>query len=281
MRSETNDRYRLGFIGGGKLAGSILRGLLRANFCLPGEILVAEPNESVRASLGNDLGVSVTAENAEVAEEAQIIFVGVKPGVVLRVIEEIAAVTEGKLVISLAAGVGVASMEGKGSARYMRAMTNTPAGVCQAATAIARGSRTTDIDLDRVREIFLAVGAVVEVEERLIDAVTALAGSGPAFVYTVIEALAEGGRKCGLLEDVSLGLAIQTVRGAAQLALESKLSPEELRRLVITPGGTTAAGLTTMEERGSAAGISAAVEAAAARAKELAPNEFARASKDA
>jgi len=281
MSGQTNDKYRLGFIGGGKLAGSVVRGLVRANFCLPNEILVAEPNDDVRESLGNDFGISVTAENAVVAEQAQIIFIGVKPGVVLRVVEEIAVATTNKLVVSLAAGVGVASMEVKGSARYLRAMTNTPAAVCQAATAIARGSRTTDIDLDHVREIFLAVGTVVEVEERLIDAVTALAGSGPAFVYTVIEALAEGGRKCGLQEEVSLGLATQTVRGAAQLALESGLSPEELRRLVITPGGTTAAGLTTMEERGSAAGISAAVEAAAARAKELAPNESERAAKDA
>jgi pyrroline-5-carboxylate reductase len=206
-----------------------------------------------------------------VAEKADVILIGVKPGVVLLVVEEIAAATKEKQVISLAAGVPVMAMERVGAARYMRAMTNTPAGVCQAATAIARGSRTTDFDVDRAREIFLAVGSAVEVEERLIDAVTALAGSGPAFVYTVIEALATGGQRCGLPKEVSLGLATQTVRGAAQLALESKLSPEELRRIVITPGGTTAAGLTIMEERGSAAGISAAVEAAAARAKELSP----------
>jgi pyrroline-5-carboxylate reductase len=108
------------------------------------------------------------------------------------------------------------------------------------------------------------------VEDNQIDAVTALAGSGPAFVYSVIEALAAGGTNCGLAPQVSLGLAIQTVRGAAQLALESKLSPEELRRMVITPGGTTAAGLAIMEKFGSAAGLAAAVEAADARAKELA-----------
>jgi pyrroline-5-carboxylate reductase len=264
-------RYRLGFIGGGKLAGSVMRGLIRAKFCLPGEVIASEPNESLRVSLATELGISVTAENAEVAEAAQLILIGVKPGVVLDVIAGIAAASAGKLVISLAAGVGVEQMEGKGSARFLRVMTNTPAGVCQAATAIARGSRTTDADFDRAREIFSAIGAVVEVREEQIDAVTALAGSGPAFVYTVIEALAAGGTKCGLSEEVSLGLATQTVRGAAQLALESKLSPEELRRMVITPGGTTAAGLTTMEERGCAAGISAAVEAAAARAKELAP----------
>ncbi len=153
----------------------------------------------------------------------------------------------------------------------MRAMTNTPATVCQAATAIARGARTTDDDVQRARQMFSSIGTVVEVEEVQIDPVTALAGSGPAFVYTVIEALAAGGTNCGLPAEVSLGLATQTVLGAAQLALESKLSPEELRRMVITPGGTTAAGLTMMEKLGSAAGLAAAVEAASARARELAP----------
>ncbi|MBA3831085.1 MAG: pyrroline-5-carboxylate reductase [Chthoniobacterales bacterium] len=272
MSLQTNDlRYRLGFIGGGKLAGAVMRGLLRAQFCAPAEILVSEPNESARASLGEELGISLAAENAEVAKGAEVILIGVKPGVVLTVVEGIAAATEDRLIISLAAGVGVASMEGEGKARFMRAMTNTPAAVCQAATAIARGARTTKLDLELAREIFLAIGTVVEVEENQIDAVTALAGSGPAFVYTMIEALAAGGANCGLPAGVSLSLATQTVRGAAQLALESGLAPEELRQMVITPGGTTAAGLAVMEERGSANGISAAVKAAAARAKQLAP----------
>ncbi len=269
MSLQSNDlRYRLGFIGGGKLAGSVMRGLVRAKFCPPEEILVSEPNEAARASLG-ELGIGVTAENAEVAEGAETILIGLKPGVVLQVIAEIAVATADRLIISLAAGVGVEAMEGKGNARYMRAMTNTPAAVCQAATAIARGARTTKLDLELAREIFLSIGTVVEVAEHQIDAVTALAGSGPAFVYTMIEALAAGGANCGLPADVSLGLATQTLRGAAQLALESGLTPEELRQMVITPGGTTAAGLAVMEQNQSAKGISAAVEAAAARAKEL------------
>ncbi len=153
----------------------------------------------------------------------------------------------------------------------MRAMTNTPSAVCQAATALAAGSRTLPEDIARVKELFQAIGKVVEVAAEKIDAVTALAGSGPAFVYTVIEALARGGEACGLPHDISLELATQTVRGAAELALESKLSPEELRRMVITPGGTTAAGLAAMEKAQTVTGLRAAVEAAAARAKELAP----------
>jgi pyrroline-5-carboxylate reductase len=273
MTLQTNDRqYRLGFIGAGKLAGSVISGLVRAEFCPAVEILAAEPNDETRALVRDEFGISVTISNTEIAEKAEVILIGVKPGVVLNVIGEISEIVTDRLVISLAAGVGVKSMESKANARFMRAMTNTPAAVCQAATAIARGSRTTEKDIERAREIFSAIGAVVELGEKYIDAVTALAGSGPAFVYTVIEALAAGGTSCGLPPKVSLGLATQTVRGAAQLALESNLSPEELRRMVITPGGTTAAGLAKMNELQTAAGLAAAVEAAAARAKELLPN---------
>jgi len=261
--------HRLGFIGGGKLAGSVVRGLVRAGFCPANEILASEPNDEVRTTLGKDAGVELTAENAEVAERAEVILIGVKPGVVLAVIDEVASAITGKLVISLAAGIRLESMEAKGDARFMRAMTNTPAAVCQAATALARGARTTEEDFARAREIFSSIGFVAEVTDAQIDPVTALAGSGPAFVYTVIEALAAGGANCGLPPEVSLGMATQTVRGAAQLALESKLSPEELRRMVITPGGTTAAGLAEMEKRGTAAGLSAAVEAASTRGREL------------
>ena len=193
MKSETNNCYRLGFIGGGKLAGSVMRGLVRANFCLPGESWWLSLTMSARKSLGEDLGISLAAENAEVAEKAEVILIGVKPGVVLPVVEEIAAATKDKLVISLAAGVGVTSMEEKGAARFLRAMTNTPAGVCRPRRRSRVGARTTDFDVSRAREIFLAIGTVVEVEERLIDAVTALAGSGPAFVYT--DDRSTGGRR--------------------------------------------------------------------------------------
>ena len=262
-------RPRLGFIGAGKLAGSVMRGLARANYCRPDEILAGEPNAEARAALRDEIGICVTAENAEVAEQAEVILLGVKPGIVLNALGEIAATIENKLVISLAAGVRVASMEAKARARFMRAMTNTPSSICRAATAIAKGARTTKEDFDFARNLFGAVGIVVEVDETQIDAVTALSGSGPAFVYTVIEALTEGGKKCGLPNDVCAALATQTVLGAAQLALESKLSPDELRRMVVTPGGTTAAGLAVLEKYQVVKGLSAAVEAAAARAKEL------------
>ncbi len=145
MSLQTSDlRYRLGFIGGGKLAGSVMRGLVRAKFCAPTEILVSEPFEATRTALHDELGVAIAAGNDEIAEKAEVILIGVKPGVVLDVVVGMANAIENKLVISLAAGIRVVSMEGKAKARFMRAMTNTPAGVCQAATAIAPGMRTLD-----------------------------------------------------------------------------------------------------------------------------------------
>ena len=212
----------------------------------------------------------MTAENAEVIEASEIILIGVKPTVVMAVITESATALAGKLVVSLAAGIRLTSMEALADARFLRAMTNIPSAIGRGATAIAPGKRTTPADVERAKEIFSAIGVMVQVEEEKIDAVTALSGSGPAFVYSVIEALADGGIRTGLPPDVALALATQTVLGAAQFATESNSSPEELRRMVITPGGTTAAGLAAMDEHGTAAGLIAAVEAAAARGREMA-----------
>jgi len=216
------------------------------------------------------MGIAVTADNLEVARSAETILIGVKPTYVLAVIREIAPVTDDKLVISLAAGVRVHNMESMSHARLMRAMTNTPTAIGRGATAVAHGARTTPDDLARAQSIFDAVGVTVEVNEEQIDAVTALSGSGPAFVYTVIEALADGGIKTGLPPEVAAVLATHTVLGAAQLAAETGQSPEELRRMVVTPGGTTAAGLAAMQKLKTSEGLIAAVEAAAARAHEMA-----------
>jgi pyrroline-5-carboxylate reductase len=220
--------------------------------------------------LERDVGITTTAENAAAAKDAEIIFVGVKPGMVLPVLRDIAPSIENKLVISLAAGTRLAAMEAAAAGRFMRALTNTPSAICRAATGFARGARTTSQDVDQARAIFGAVGVAVEVNEDQIDAVTALSGSGPAFVYTVIQALAEGGEKCGLSAEAAMALAAQTVLGAAQLAIESKSTPEELIRMVVTPGGTTAAGLTEMEKLGTKEGLIAAVEAATKRGREMA-----------
>lgn len=262
--------YRLGFIGAGKLAGSLIRGLVRAQFCQPRDIIAFEPSADARAALTKDVDLAFATDNGEVATNAAVIFIAVKPGVVLAALRELAPKIDNKLVISLAAGVRLDAMEAVAPARFMRALTNTPSAVCQGATGIARGSRSTNEDVDLARQIFAAVGTAVEIGEKQIDAVTALSGSGPAFVYSVIEWLAQGGERVGLTSDTALTLATQTVLGAAQLALESKLPPEELRGQVVTPGGTTAAGLAKMDELKTRDGLVAAVEAAVKRAEEMA-----------
>ena len=267
MDSQT---HRLGFIGAGKLTGSVIRGLMRTKFCPPGEIIASEPNEQTRAALQKETGICLTAENAEFADRAEVIFIGVKPAMVLPVLQELSDKLQSRVVISLAGGVRISSMENTANARFMRALTNTPSAICRAATGIARGSRTTTEDVDLATNIFGAIGVVVEVEEKQIDAVTALSGSGPAFVYTMIEALAKGGTKMGLPAEVALKLAAQTVLGAAALVQESKMPPEELVKMVVTPGGTTAVGLATMEKLGTSESFIAAVEAATKRGQEMA-----------
>jgi pyrroline-5-carboxylate reductase len=261
---------RLGFIGAGKLAGSLIRGLIRSQRYSAEAIMAGEPNENARDALQKETGVRVTANNLEVAAAADVLFIGVKPTVVLPALKAVREPSRNKLIISLAAGVRIESMETVSDGRIMRAMTNTPSAICRAATAVARGSRTTDDDAAVAKQIFGAVGLVVEVPEKQIDAVTALSGSGPAFVYSVIEAFAQGGESTGLAPDVALALATQTVLGAAQLAAETKMSPEDLRRMVVTPGGTTAAGLAAMEKLQTTDGLIAAVEAAAKRGAEMA-----------
>jgi pyrroline-5-carboxylate reductase len=263
-------RYQLGFIGAGKLAGSVIRGLVRAEVCPANEIIASEPDEKTRLSLKQDVNVNLTADNAEAAEKAALVVIGVKPAVVLPVLRELSAYLENKLVISLAAGVRLKRMEATANARFLRALTNTPSAIGRAATAFARGRRVTPEDIDVTKKIFSAIGVLVEVEEEQIDAVTALAGSGPAFVYAVIDALAQGGKKMGLTHDIALKLATQTVLGAAQLALETKKTPQELIQMVVTPGGTTAAGLDIMQKFRTSEGLIAAVEAATKRGREMA-----------
>src|SRR5437763_12067768 len=263
--------YQLGFVGGGKLAGSVIRGLLLKKFCRPQQIIVSEPNAETRAPLQNELGISIARDNRHLAASAETIFLGVKPQLLLPILREITDGLEHKLVVSLAAGVRIKNIEAVTPARVMRVMTNTPSAIGRAASALAAGSRTTSADREKIRTIFSTIGITVEVEDNEIDAVTALGGSGPAFVYTVIKAFSAGAIKAGLKnERDALQLAAQMVSGAAELAVTSGKTPEELIAMVVTPGGTTATGLHLMEQHSTTAGISAAVEAAAARGREMA-----------
>jgi pyrroline-5-carboxylate reductase len=261
--------YRFGFIGAGKLAGSVIRGLLLKNFCAPDAILASEPNVETRAQLQTELGISLTTENSEIAAKADILFLGVKPQMVLPVLRELGDTIANKLVVSLAAGIRIAQMQEITPARIMRVLTNTPSAIGKAASAFASGRRPTDQDREKIRAMFGAIGLVVEVDDEQIDAISALAGSGPAFVYAMIEALARGGEKMGLDKQASLQLAVQSALGAAELMMTSGKSPAELIKMVVTPGGTTAAGLRVMEERSVAAALADAVEAATKRGQEM------------
>jgi len=187
--------YAFGFIGAGKLAGSVIRGLLLKKFCGSAAIVASEPNGETRAQLQNELGISFATANTEVAEKAEIVFLGVKPQMVLPVLCELGGALANKLVVSFAAGIRIAQMEAMTPARIMRVLTNTPSAIGRAASAFAGGSRATDQDREKIRAMFSAIGLAVQVDDDQMDAVTALAGSGPAFVYAIIEALARGAKK--------------------------------------------------------------------------------------
>jgi pyrroline-5-carboxylate reductase len=263
-------RYEFGFIGAGKLAGSVLRGLVLKNVCRADQIIVREPNAEAVYPLQHELGIAIAADNRALVSSADTIFLGVKPQMVLPVLRELGSAGEDKLVVSFAAGVRIQQMEAISPARIIRVMTNTPSAIGRAATGFAVGSRATAADRDLVFTLFSGLGVAIEIEENHIDTVTALAGSGPAFVYAVIEALAKGATRGGLDRDAALRLAAQTALGAAELALTSGKTPQELINMVVTPGGTTAAGLELMKQRATSDAISAAVEAAATRSREMA-----------
>jgi pyrroline-5-carboxylate reductase len=262
--------YAFGFIGAGKLAGSVIRGLLLKKFCESATIVASEPNTETRTQLQNELGISFTTANTEVAEKAEIVFLGVKPQMVLPVLRELGGALTNKLVVSFAAGIRIAQMEAVTPARIMRVLTNTPSAIGRAASAFAGGSRATDQDREKIRAMFSAIGLAVQVDDDQMDAVTALAGSGPAFVYAMIEALARGGEQMGLTKQSALRLAAQTALGASDLMITSEKSPADLIKMVVTPGGTTAAGLRVMDERGIADAIADAIKAATERGQEMA-----------
>ena len=208
--------------------------------------------------------------NAAVAAGSDIIILCVKPNDVAQALKEAGDVT-GKLLISIAAGVPISRLREwtRGEPRLIRVMPNTPALIGHGAAAYAAGAGATDQDLALADRIFGATGIVVRVKEGLLDAVTGLSGSGPAFVYTVIESLADGGVLMGLPRDVALRLASQTVLGAAAMALQTGLHPAELRDQVTSPGGTTIAGIEALEAGGVRSAFISAVRAAAVRSGEL------------
>lgn len=259
---------RLAVLGGGKMGAALVSGLLASGWATAEEILVVEPVAGRRDELAATYpGLGVAAEVPAGAEGA---VVAVKPGDVEAACRALAGAGIGR-VLSIAAGVTLARLEswlGEGVA-VVRAMPNTPALVGCGAAAIAPGSAATEQDLGWAEEILSAVGEVERVPEKLLDAVTGLSGSGPAYVFLVAEALIEAGVANGLPRTVSETLTIQTLLGSARLLAESGERPEGLRAAVTSPGGTTAAGLAALEKRAVRAAFMEAVTAATERSRAL------------
>lgn len=263
------DGPRVGLIGGGNMAEALLRGLIDSNALPRAALCVSAPRDERREQLRTRYAIAAYADNAEVAARSDTIILAVKPQAMNGVLRSIAGFSG--LAVTVAAGVPTTSIEALLPARVVRAMPNTPALVRAGATAIACGARASDEDMALVEALFRSVGRVVRVPEAALDAVTGLSGSGPAYVMAFIEALADGGVQMGLPPDVALGLAAQTVLGAAKLQIDTGEQPADLRDRVTSPGGTTIAGLSRLESAGFRAAVIAAVEAATLRSKELAP----------
>lgn len=263
---------RLGFLGGGNMAAALVKGLLHAHVMPPADVLVSDVKPERLAWLRETHGVSTTTDNHELVAKCDVIVLAVKPQVIDKVLDAVGKdVKPHQLVVSVAAGVPVAAMEARlpEGAHVVRTMPNTPATVDAGATAVAPGTHATEADLDVARALFAAVGRVVTLDETLLDAVTGLSGSGPAYVMLMIEALADGGVKVGLHRDTALLLAAQTVYGSAKLLLETGEHPGRLKDMVTSPGGTAIAGLHTLESGGLRRTLIDAVEAATIRAQQL------------
>lgn len=265
---------KFGLIGGGVMGEALLSRLIASGVYQGSEVLVSEPQLARRNFLQQQYQVAVTDDNSCVLGEAQeVVMLAVKPQIFSAIAQEMSdSLTTGHspLIISILAGVSLSLLEmAFPDLPVIRAMPNTPATVGAGMTAICLGAYTNHIHLQIAQQIFAAVGEVVEVSESLMDAVTGLSGSGPAYVALMVEALADGGVAAGLPRAIAKQLALQTVLGTAALLKESKIHPAELKDRVTSPGGTTIAGISQLEKAGFRSALIEAVKAAAHRSQEL------------
>src|SRR5262245_20743995 len=262
----------IGFVGSGNMGEALIRGLVVANVVPAKAVWASDVRADRLEELDRKYGIQRALSNVELVGQVDVVILAVKPQIMAAVLREIApAVSKKKLLISLAAGVSTARIRSglAREARLIRVMPNTPALVLDGATAIAKAEGLEPDDLTTASEIFSAVGRVVVLEEELMDAVTGLSGSGPAYVALVIESLADGGVKMGLDRITAMTLATQTVLGAAKLLLETGMHPGALKDMVSSPGGTSIAGISALEEGGVRTTFIKAVERATQRSKEL------------
>ena len=262
---------QIGFIGCGKMATALIEGVVASGAFAKSEIVVSDRYAAAVESVVAKCGVRRAESNAAVAAEAEVIVCCVKPTDAGEALAAVKSADAGKLVISIMAGVSISKIqELSGSkARVIRVMPNTPALVHKGAAAYALGEGTLAADEQVVQKIFSAVGTIACVKESLLDAVTGLSGSGPAYVYLVIEALSDAGVLMGLPRDLSLQLAAQTVSGAAEMVLTTGLHPAQLKEQVTSPGGTTIAGVAALEKAGLRSALLSAVKAATERSVQL------------
>ena len=269
---------KLGMVGGGVMGEALLSRLITQQLYRPDDVLVSDPQAHRREFLVQKYGVKVTSDNREAAAASDVLFLAIKPQVFERVAADLAegdgerrpAGAPLPVVISILAGVSLNKLEAAfGGQPVIRAMPNTPATVGAGITAIAPGKAVTASHMEQATAIFQAVGQVVEVPEYLMDAVTGLSGSGPAYVAIMIEALADGGVAAGLPRAIASQLALSTVLGTAQLLQESQMHPAQLKDQVTSPGGTTIAGITQLERAGFRSALIDAVQAAKERSQQL------------
>ncbi|MFQ5482486.1 MAG: pyrroline-5-carboxylate reductase [Nitrospinaceae bacterium] len=267
---------KIGFIGAGNMAEAVIKGLLSASFLPAKDIIASDIMPGRIKELSSQFKIRMGRDNREVAKKCDILILAVKPQNMKDACLEIHDhVTADKLVISIAAGVAIETIETylqlgqRHTIGVIRTMPNTPAVVQEGVTALAAGKHVTKADLQVAHRIFEAIGRTVDVAEQHMDAVTGLSGSGPAYIFIIIEALSDAGVKVGLARDVSNVLAIQTVLGSAKLALESGKHPGELKNMVTSPGGTTIYGVHALEAGGIRPAIIKAVEEATHRSQEL------------
>lgn len=262
---------KIGCLGGGAMAEAMLTGLVKSGL-QPGKLYVSDVNEKRLEFLKQKLGLNVVHSNKAVAENADIVLIAVKPQVVKLLMSDVGPLLRcNQTLICIAAGITTQFLEGfiREQVPVVRVMPNTPCLVGAGASAVCIGTYAGMVDKERAFAIFSSFGRAVEVPESLMDAVTGLSGSGPAYIFVLIEALADAGVRMGLPRDVALTLGAQTVMGSAQMLLETGEHPGRLKDMVTTPGGTTIAGLYALEEGGLRALIMRAVEAATKRSREL------------
>ncbi|MCC6766441.1 MAG: pyrroline-5-carboxylate reductase [Deltaproteobacteria bacterium] len=275
MKKKTEARRvrEIGFLGAGNMAGALVKGLLATKRRRARDLWASDAEPRQVAKLVRAHGIGRASDNATLVRDSAVVVLAVKPQVMSAVLAEIRPhVTRRHLVVSIAAGMGTSRLEAElgGRVRVVRAMPNTPALVGEGMTVVVRGAHATAADERRAANLFGGVGAVVRVrDEGLMDAITGLSGSGPAYVYRFAEGLIAGAVAEGLSDAVARQLTYQTLRGAAVMLQETGRPPEELRAMVSSPGGTTLAGLGALDERGFVDAASAAVAAAARRGREL------------